>query len=102
MILTHKKTFIESDQHSMNITANSKENKIKAPNVKKHSMIFEIDYRKLVEILSYVLRKVYRNYNGNNEDVEINWFLEDKEDYIDYIETKIIEVSRENLDLPNR
>ena len=64
----------------MNITAKSKENKVKAPNVKKHSIIFEIDYMKLVKILRYALRKVYWKYNGNNEDMEISWVLEDEED----------------------
>ena len=66
----------------MNITAKSKENKVKAPNIKKHSIIFEIDYMKLVKILRYALRKVYGKYNGNNEDMEISWVLEDEEDYL--------------------
>ena len=62
--------------------SNSKENKVKAPNVKKHNIIFEIDYMKLVKILRYALRKVYGKYNGNNEDMEISWVLEDEEDYL--------------------
>lgn len=66
----------------MTITAKSKEDKVKATNVKKHSIIFEIDYMKLVKILRYSLTKVYRQYNGNNEDVEISWALEDEEDYL--------------------
>ena len=37
---------------------------------------------KLVKILSYALRRVYGKYNGNNEDVEISWVLEDEEDYL--------------------
>ena len=66
----------------MTITAKSKEDKVKAPNVKKCSTIFEIDYMKLVKILRHALKKVYRQYNGNNADVEISWALEDEEDYL--------------------
>lgn len=81
--ISHKKQIcIEFDSHSVNITAKSKENKVKAPNIKKHSIIFEIDYMKLVKILRYALRKVYGKYNGNNEDMEISWVLEDEEDYL--------------------